>query len=156
MLSAVPIASRFQLLGEVVALCMNSRLHSRYAVNDLTNNLLPPLDLGQFRLYKRADQPVGLVTWAYLDEVTEARYSQQQYDLRLHDWNKGDRLWFIDFILSADIMPQIEHDLKHRLFAEHTAKALRADASGRVYKVQEYHGARYRAPDKDRGHLQMS
>jgi cytolysin-activating lysine-acyltransferase len=98
MLSQIPQQTRFQLLGEITALCMNSKLHSGYRINDITNNFLPPINLDQLRIYKKGSTPIALITWAYLDEETENKYINEQYDLRLNDWNKGDRLWFIDFI----------------------------------------------------------
>lgn len=71
MLDKIPVKTRMQLLGEVTALCMNSALHSKYRINDLTNNFLPPLNLDQFRIYKKGDMPIALITWAFLDEQTE-------------------------------------------------------------------------------------
>ena len=143
MLEKIPAQNRFQLLGEITALCMNSKLHSRYRINDITNNILPPLDLGQFRIYKKGDIPIALLTWAYLDEETENKYSNEQYDLKLNDWNKGDRLWFIDFILTADVIKDIEHDMKYNLFPNQMGKALRADETGRITHIQEYYGIHY-------------
>ncbi|MFZ8864696.1 MAG: toxin-activating lysine-acyltransferase [Rickettsiales bacterium] len=143
MLDKIPVKTRMQLLGEVTALCMNSALHSKYRINDLTNNFLPPLNLDQFRIYKKGDMPIALITWAFLDEQTENKYVNEQYDLKLNDWQRGDRLWFIDFIGEQTVIKQIEHDLKHNLFPDCMGKALRADKTGRVKHIQEYYGINY-------------
>ncbi len=71
--------------------------------------------------------PIALITWAFLDEQTENKYVNEQYDLKLNDWQRGDRLWFIDFIGEQTVIKQIEHDLKHNLFPDCMGKALRAD-----------------------------
>lgn len=144
MLSQIPQQTRFQLLGEITALCMNSKLHSQYRINDITNNFLPPINLDQFRIYKKGTDPIALITWAYLDEETENKYINEQYDLRLNDWNKGDRLWFIDFIATIDVIKQIEHNMKHELFPNQMGKALRADETGKVNHIQEYYGINYK------------
>ena len=144
MLEKIPTKTRFQLLGEITALCMNSPLHCKYQINDITNNFLPPLDLDQFRIYKKGDMPIALITWAYLDESTEEKYQNQQYDLKLNDWNKGDRLWFIDFIANQDVIKEIEYDMKHNLFPTQMAKALRADENGEVKHVHKYYGINYK------------
>lgn len=144
MLSQIPRQTGFQLLGEITALCMNSKLHSQYQINDITNNFLPPINLDQFRIYKKGEDPVALVTWAYLDEETENKYINEQYDLRLNDWNKGDRLWFIDFIVTQDVIKQIEYNMKHELFPSQIGKALRADENGKVNYIQEYYGINYK------------
>ena len=144
MLEKIPALARFQLFGEVTALCMNSALHSKYRINDIANNFLPPINLDQFRIYKKGDMPIALVTWAFLDEETESKYINEQYDLRLNDWNKGNRLWFIDFIVTGDVMQKVEHDLRHNLFPDKMGKALRADETGKVNHVQEYYGIKYK------------
>lgn len=145
-LDKIPEKTRFQLLGEVTALCMNSKLHSKYRVNDIANNFLPPINLDQFRIYKKGDMPIALITWAFLDQETENKYINEQYDLSLNDWNKGDKLWFIDFIATQDVIKQIEHDLKNNLFPDKIGKALRADDNGKVHHIQEYYGIHYQKP----------
>ena len=144
MLSKIPQQTRFHLLGEVTALCMNSKLHSRYRINDITNNFLPPINLDQFRIYKKGTDPIALITWAFLDEETENKYINEQYDLKLNDWNSGERLWFVDFVATVDVMKQIEYDMKHNLFPNKIGKALRADDTGRIKHIQEYYGVNYK------------
>lgn len=125
---------------------MVSSLHSKYSIGDVTKNFLPPLDLGQFRMYKKGKTPIALLTWAYLDDETQEKYADisQQYDLQLDDWKKGKNLWFIDFIATQNVVKEIEYDMKHNLFPNDTGKALRAEESGRIIKIQEYFGINYK------------
>ena len=143
MLEKLSPESKFQLLGEITALMMSSPLHSKYTVGDVTKNFLPPLDLGQFRIYKKGKTPIALLTWAYLDDETSDKYANEQYDLQLGDWNKGKNLWFIDFIATQNVIKEVEYDMKHNLFPNETGKALRADKSGMVSHIQEYFGINY-------------
>lgn len=144
MLERISDNLRFQLLGEVVAVMMNSPLHSKYAISDVINNFLPPLDLGQFRIYKKNNKPVALLTWAYLSEEIENKYMNEQYDLKLEDWNSGDRLWFIDFMAPFGGVEDIKKDIKSNVFPNGVAKALRADESGKIKDVVEYYGVNYK------------
>ena len=146
MLEKLPQESRHQLFGEIIYLMMRSDLHLNYSVKDIIKNFLPPLDLDQFRIYKKGKTPVALLTWAYLDDETQEKYSDlnQQYDLQVNDWKKGKYLWFIDFIASHIVIKEIEYDMKYNLFPNETGRALRADKDGRVIHIQEYFGANYK------------
>jgi len=146
MLEKLSPESKYQLLGEIVALMMSSPLHSKYTIGDIIKNFLPPLDLGQFRIYKKGKTPIALLTWAYLKDETQEKYTDvnQQYDLQLDDWKKGKNLWFIDFIATQNVIKEVEYDMKHNLFPNETGKALRADESGKIINIQEYFGINYK------------
>ena len=144
MLKKIPQQTLFQLLGEVTALCMNSKLHNQYRIRDITNNFLPPINLDQFRIYKKGTDPIALIPWAYLDDEISDKYSNEQYDLQLGDWNNGKNLWFIDFIVTQNTFKEVEYDIKHNLFPDQMGKALRADESGKVSHIQEYYGINYK------------
>lgn len=144
MLEKLSHQKKHQLLGELFLLLLSSDLHLKYQVGDVANNFLPPIDLGQFRIYKKGERPVAFISWAFLDEETENKYINKQYDLQIGDWNKGDRLWFIDFIGPFGDIDFIEKDLAENIFPHSMAKALRADSSGKVFKVQEYFGINYK------------
>ena len=140
MLEKLNSQKKHALLGELFLLLLASDLHLKYQIGDIGNNFLPPIDLGQFRIYKKGEQPIGFVSWAYLDEETEDKYMNEQYDLQIDDWNKGDRLWFIDFICPFGHIDFVEKDLKESVFPDGNAKALRANSQGKVLKIQEYFG----------------
>lgn len=146
MLERLPEESRYQLFGEITYLMMRSQLHLNYRIKDVVKNFLPPLDLDQFRIYKKGKTPVALLTWAYLDDKTQEKYSNlnEQYDLQPKDWNGGKNLWFIDFIATQDVIREIEYDMKYNLFPNDIGRALRADKSGKVINIQEYFGVNYK------------
>lgn len=146
MLEKLPQESRYQLFGEITYLMMRSNLHLNYQIRDFVKNFLPPLDLDQFRIYKKGKTPVALLTWAYLDDEIQEKYSNlnQQYDLQPKDWKSGKNLWFIDFIATQDVIKEIEYDMKYNLFPNEMGRALRADKSGKVLSVQEYFGVNYK------------
>jgi len=146
MIEKIPQEAKYQLLGEITSLMINSPIHLNYQIQDIVKNFLPPLDLDQFRIYKKGKTAVALITWAYLDDETQAKYSNlnEQYDLQADDWKKGKNLWFIDFIASQDVMKEIDHDMKYNLFPNEVARALRADETGKISHIQEYFGVNYK------------
>jgi cytolysin-activating lysine-acyltransferase len=55
-----------QTFGEMVWLLTQSPLHKELKLKDLEWLLMPPLMLGQARIFRAGPQPVGLALWAYL------------------------------------------------------------------------------------------
>ncbi|CAA7616084.1 hypothetical protein MTBLM5_190012 [Magnetospirillum sp. LM-5] len=57
-------ATPAQLLGEVMFLALKSPDHRGLTLAELESRLLPPLTLGQFRLWRVGGRPVGFASWA--------------------------------------------------------------------------------------------
>jgi cytolysin-activating lysine-acyltransferase len=95
--------SEAELFGAMVWLWMHSETHARCPLHELHRLLLPALKTGQYVLVLRDDpsqQPLGLMTWAYLNAQAECRYLQSlDRTLQPVDWQQGDRPWIIDWIV---------------------------------------------------------
>lgn len=81
-------------------------------------------------------RPRGYVTWAWLAEDTEHRLIHDpNVLLHISEWNEGDRLWIIDFvILDSDVKKRVRET--RELFAHFgLAKSLRRRRDGTVKKV---------------------
>lgn len=92
-----PSQARLRILGDAVFLAMRSPHHQRMSVVNLRAALEPPIELGQFRIFRFDDIPRGMFTWAYLSPDAEARFVSGA-PLRPEDWASGPRLWLIDLI----------------------------------------------------------
>ena len=131
-----------QLIGEITTLFLASHVHRNYLINDIGAMFLPPLHLNQFRIYRDGQgAPVGLITWAWLTRDVEKGYVTGEYNLKPEDWNAGDQLWFTDFLAPYGHMARIAQDMKHNVFPDEVAKAIRLDHKGRVRGVRLHHGA---------------
>lgn len=64
---------RITVVGHATWLMMQAPTHKHLFLADLEWLVLPPVILGQFRLWRRGDVPVGFASWAYLSEEAEAR-----------------------------------------------------------------------------------
>jgi cytolysin-activating lysine-acyltransferase len=86
------------LLGAATALMMESPAHQHMFLADMKWLLIPPLQLQQFRIFRKGDVPIAYVSWAFLDEDTEKRVSNGQIKLRPDEWSKGESAWIIDLV----------------------------------------------------------
>jgi cytolysin-activating lysine-acyltransferase len=76
------------------------------------------------------------MTWAILAEDTERRLiNDPEVLFHLSEWNEGDRLWIMDFVLLDGKFKNVLKEA-HQLFPGFTeAKSLRRRVDGSVRKV---------------------
>ena len=144
---ALPSAA---VLGEMVWLWSMSEMHRVWPVAGIHRWLLPPLMHRQFRIYRAGPKPVGLVTWAWLDEAAEAAYVHNSRVLTPDDWKSGGRGWLIDFVAPFGDARRIASDLRHNLFAEDVGRFLRARKGSDALGIHYVHGARATSKAWDR------
>ena len=94
--SAVP--DRFNQLGKLSWLWMNSPLHHSWSMDLAAKFLLPAIEHQQIHIEERDGMPVAFCSWAWLSADAEMRYLLDATDVRLEDWQSGDRLWFMDWL----------------------------------------------------------
>lgn len=99
------------VLGEVVWLLSQSPAHRYLSLGDLEWMLMPPVLLGQYKIFRNEDQVVGVALWAYLNEEAEQRLKATGR-LAPQDWgngasinmqdgivpNEGGNLWLIELL----------------------------------------------------------
>lgn len=133
-------AKKFQLLGEITFLLTASPLHQKAYVGKIRQNIFPPLELNQFRIYRTQNQPVGFVAWAYLSDEIEQQFIAGPMELQPEDWKSGDNLFFIEFIAPFGHTRQILRDLTTNIFPDRVAKSLRFKKFGKPPKLCRFHG----------------
>lgn len=87
---------KIPILGAVTWLMLQQSALRAGLLGDLEWRVLPPLMLGQARLFMRGDAPVGYASWALLSEDAASRWRQPPHRLALQDWNSGEQAWLID------------------------------------------------------------
>lgn len=139
--------SGHQVVGEVIELLTLSPYHVTWSIFDLQRLVIPPIRLGQYRLYRRKFKPVAFVSWAWLTENAENGYTTGTRLLQPEDWNSGDRLWFIDFVAPFGGVKRLVADLRNGPFKHHrSAMSLRRNADGSVRSFQPWYGPIKRHP----------
>lgn len=132
----------FSLLGQIAWLWMNSNLHGDWSTRLMTRNVIPPINLGQYKIiYGKEGFPVAYASWAFFSKKTEFRYIVKPSQIQLQDWNSGDRMWFIDYISPFSVRHTLHLKSLLRVeFPDRFARALRVTPKGRTGKILTYFG----------------
>ncbi|WP_354265987.1 toxin-activating lysine-acyltransferase [Bradyrhizobium sp. I1.7.5] len=137
-MSYVPTAvvpDKLIVLGELLYLMACSRVHQRYRIEEIGRLILPAINRMNFRVYRTKAGPVGLVTWARLDDEASAAFAAGG-TLRVEEFDRGNNLWVLDFIAPFGHAAKILADLRDNVFRDATrVRAVRRDETGTVLRV---------------------
>jgi len=86
-----------EAVGHAVGLMMASPLHRHVFLSDLEWLLLPPIMMGQFRIFRKDGLPAAFASWAFVNEEVEARL-EGGGRLKPAEWRSGESMWLIDFV----------------------------------------------------------
>lgn len=136
--------SEAELFGAMVWLWMHSSTHRLCPLHELQRMLLPALKTGQFVLALQDDpqqQPVGLMTWAFLTPEAEHRYLQTlDRTLQPEDWRQGNRPWILDWVVPFGHTRAVITAVRHLLPQAHWRGLYhRGDETG--LRVMQFKGA---------------
>lgn len=116
---------KFKLIGEVASLMISSDLHINYRLKDIRDIFMPAVDANQFRIYHNKEGfPVGFICWAFLSEKIDKLYGEGKYKLKPTYWNSGKNAWIIELIAPFGHGKQIINELRYKIFAGQSGKAL--------------------------------
>ena len=130
----------FAMLGEATALMAESPLHKERSIAEIGGLILPPLMLGQLRIWRRGGLPVALATWAWLDEETEQAVLHSDHLPSPDQWNNGSNPVVIDFIAPFGDGFQTARDLKRTVFPDRALRSVRRDENGHVLRIVQHPG----------------
>ncbi|WP_269582470.1 toxin-activating lysine-acyltransferase [Roseibium sp. Sym1] len=130
----------FAMLGEATALMAESDLHKERSIAEVGGLILPPLMLGQLRIWRRGAMPVALATWAWLDETTEEAVLHRDHVPAPDEWNNGSNPVVIDFIAPFGDGFHVARDLKRTVFPERALRSVRRDAQGHALRIVQHPG----------------
>lgn len=143
-LPKMPKQERYNLIGQIATLMLASEVHKKYLIDDIGAMFLPAIHLNQFRIYRnKDDDPIGIVTWAFLSKEIEEKYQKGERNLKLEDWKSGDNGWIIDFIAPFGHAKQIIKDLRNNIFPEREGKSLRITKDGKIKGIWKLHGTNF-------------
>jgi len=60
--------------------------------------IIPPLRLGQYRLYNDKEVPSCFISWGFLSDSVSEAYKQNKHKLQVEDWNSGNNFWIINVL----------------------------------------------------------
>lgn len=125
----------FTALGMMTAVSSASE-YRIWTVGDIEQYFLPPLLLGQNKVYLDDDgMPLAFVTWALLDEACHNAILSEGRNPAADQWASGDHLWFMDFVAVGVHPISIIRDLQKNHFPGRHAHSIRRDAEGGIRRV---------------------
>lgn len=110
-----------EFLGFVMSMAAHSALNNRTAISTLVERAKTAYGLGMAHLFFNSyGQCVGYISWAHIARDVEQRFlSTPDASLHISEWNEGNSLWVIDFVVPFGSLRYVLEDLRDRLFAEH-------------------------------------
>jgi hemolysin-activating ACP:hemolysin acyltransferase len=124
-------------MGIVATTMTKSSGYCQYPIACLAVWIEPAILLDQIHFFRdRGDNVIGYMTWALLCEDTEQRLLQDPEVLfHLSEWNEGDRLWIMDFVLLGGRMKTILNEARDIFPVFKQAKSLRRREDGSIRKI---------------------
>ena len=92
-----PSEEKLRVYGDLLFLAFRSERHLKMSTATLRTYLEPPLELGQFRVFRCDGVPRGMYTWAWLSPEAERKLIRGEA-LAPADWRSGDHLWIVDMV----------------------------------------------------------
>lgn len=148
-----------RMLGDIVFVLSQSPMHKHFSLADLEWMIMPALILGQYRIFRDGEKPVGVALWAYLSEESEKKLESGVGRLRPDEWKAGSHvdkekgiaggeggsLWIVDLICPFSteenkLLQKCLGDLVATVFKGKTVKFHQTDVKTRERKVVELKG----------------
>lgn len=92
-----PSEDKLRIYGDLAFLAFRSERHSQMSVSTLRAYLEPPIESGQFRVFRFDGVPRGMYTWGWLSHDAECKLIRGEV-LSHADWRSGNALWIVDMI----------------------------------------------------------
>jgi len=126
-------------LGGAMWLFMKSPAYQSLTVAEVRERLVAPIRFDQCRIYWARRLPFAWISFALVTPEVEARFLNEESAtigkspaLELHEWNRGDRLWIIDFIAPFGGARAVVANLRREWWMpQSVAKSMKPTGSGR-------------------------
>ena len=133
-------------LGMVIHQLAGSPYHQQFLLSRyLPVEILPALENGQVRCYSDlVGKPLGIVTWAWLEEDIVNEIHATGRSLSLQEWVGGNHLFFNDWITNKQAFRPAMNEMCNVIFPCATASSLRRSLDGTVRRVNRWTGRHFR------------
>lgn len=132
------VFAKLPLAGPVLWLYLHAPSHRHLFFADAEWLVLPPLVLGQSKVYLKDDAPLAYASWAWVSNEVEQRLLKGQTRLAPADWKSGDRLWLVDLVAPFGGADDILDDLRRHAFPGRPLRGLVPTADGTGLEVREW------------------
>lgn len=134
-----------EALGMMMWLMKHANYHSQWPLWSIETDIVPALMHGQSKLYFDDQQnPVGFVTWAWLDDDAKSQVLENIYPLTFDQWKSGSHPMAADFVAPWGHSRLITKDLKFNVFPEHKVFSIGRNPDGSIRKIYHWKGRQYK------------
>ena len=129
-------------LGMTIELLAASPYHRQFKLSYyLPVEILPPLKAGQLRCFIDAEgTPLGLTTWAWLDDDLKRDIHDSGRALQPDEWTGGQHPFVNDWITEHRAFRAVMTEKRDVLFPDHIVSSLRRNPDGSVRRVNKWVG----------------
>jgi len=85
-------------VGDVLSLVALSDFHHHWKMHKIKRVFVPPLQIGQFRIWYHDSRPSGFCSWAWVSDEILNKLQNENYLMQPEDWQSGSNLWFAEFV----------------------------------------------------------
>jgi cytolysin-activating lysine-acyltransferase len=136
-----------EALGMMMWLMKHADYHNQWPLWSVDTDIVPALMHGQSKLYFDEEQnPIGFVTWAWLDDDAKAQVLENTCPLEIEQWQSGNHLMVADFVAPWGHGRLIVNDLKLNVFPENRVLSLGRHTDGSIRKIYHWKGIRFKEP----------
>jgi cytolysin-activating lysine-acyltransferase len=118
----MPPKTAAQVLGEIVWIMVQSPRHKSLALADLEWLVMPAILLKQFRIFYRAERPVGVALWAQVDDAVAKRLDGGDKRLAAAEWRCGPHRRIMEVMAPFGGEQEIRRQLEAAAASEAAAK----------------------------------
>lgn len=93
-----PIYREHNYLGDILFLVAHSQMHHHFKMHKVKKIFIPPVKLGQYRIFYMNSKPYGFCTWGWVSDEVLERLQSGNTVLDLKDWQSGKNLYFADWV----------------------------------------------------------
>ena len=111
-----------EALARFIVLSGYSDIHRKFNIGDMHRLYLPPIALGQYRLWEADTKPLGFMPWAFFSKEVEEGYLSGERQITPNDWNSGHIPYVIDFVGPFGSVSKMVREARQHLRNEYGPK----------------------------------
>lgn len=130
-----------EVLGAMTWLWILSDNCKNLTISDIALHVLPTIKNRQFAVFSQNSQPLGYISWANLDEQSEAKYVSSEPWIYTHsNWNCGDRMWLINWFAPLGHSALMKKLIETHLFPHQCFRAFYHKGLAESPKIMNFKG----------------
>jgi cytolysin-activating lysine-acyltransferase len=84
--------------GDVCYLLAATGEYQKWTFGKIKHLFLPPIECGQYLIFRNGDTPIAFLSYAYVDDELLAKLKSGERWMQPHQWQSGKNIFISDFI----------------------------------------------------------